>query len=284
MQVQGDVSGAGDTRDVDAGLTFIVPQDEKPVFHSAAYTGAEPKVFFEVEKRQVRIADIRNREQPTTIEREGFELLTVDTAVDDLYDDEAIENAYGPEVEALLKERFGASRVVIFDVTRRADTGDGAANPDGRRGPATRVHVDYTFKSGPQRLRDTLGDEEAERLLASGARVLQVNVWRPIKGPVRRSPLALADASSVAEEELVATDQVFPDRVGEIFQVAYGAGQRWYYASDMRRDEVFLIKGWDSADKTTRQFAPHGAFELPDTPTDAPARESIEVRTFVIME
>ena len=76
MQVQGDVSGAGDTRDVDAGLTFIVPQDEKPVFHSAAYTGAEPKVFFEVEKRQVRIADIRNREQPTTIEREGFELLT----------------------------------------------------------------------------------------------------------------------------------------------------------------------------------------------------------------
>ena len=72
---------------------------------------------------------------------------------------------------------------------------------------------------------------------------------------------ALADASSVAEEELVATDQVFPDRVGEIFQVAYGAGQRWYYASDMRREEVFLIKGWDSADKTTRQFAPHGAFE-----------------------
>ena len=284
MQAQVHMAEGEGVRDVDADLTFIVPQDEKPVFQSAAYTGAEPKVFFEVEKRQVRIADIRNREQPTTIEREGFELLTVDTAVEDLYDDEAIETIYGPEVEALLKERFGASRVVVFDVTRRADTGDGAANPDGRRGPATRVHVDYTFKSGPQRLRDTLGDAEAERLLSSGARVLQVNVWRPITGPVQRSPLALAGASSVAEAELVATDQVFPGRGGASFQGACGPGQRWYYASELRRDEAFLIKGWDSGDRTTRQFAPHGAFELPNTPADAPARESIEVRTFVIVE
>jgi hypothetical protein len=30
------------------------------------------------------------------------------------------------------------------------------------------------------------------------------------------------------------------------------------------------------------RFTPHGAFELPDTPEHAPARESIEVRTLVI--
>ena len=37
--------------------------------------------------------------------------------------------------------------------------GSGAANPDGFRGPATRVHVDYTPKSGPQRAKDSLGGQ-----------------------------------------------------------------------------------------------------------------------------
>lgn len=280
---------ATDTRathqdEIEAALTFIVPQDEKPVFHSAAYTGTVPKIFFEVEPRHVKIIDMRSRRTPATLEKEGFELWSVDTEVDDLNNDEAVTSAYFPEVEALLKKRFKANRVVIFDATRRSDGGDGASNRDGKRGPATRVHVDYTMKSGPQRFKDAVGQEEGERLLSSGARVIQVNVWRPIQGPVKRSPLALADASSVAPRELVATDQVFPDRVGEIYQVAYGPNQRWYYASEMRRDEVLLIKGWDSADTDGSQFAPHGAFELPHTPTDAPPRESIEVRTFVIID
>ncbi len=33
--------------DVQASLTFIVPQDGKPCFHSSALTGGLPKVFFE---------------------------------------------------------------------------------------------------------------------------------------------------------------------------------------------------------------------------------------------
>ena len=140
------------------------------------------------------------------------------------------------------------------------------------------------MKSGPQRAQDVLGEEEYNRLIADGAHVFQINVWRPISGPVQRSPLALADASSIATEELLATDQVFPDRVGEIYQVAHGQNQRWYYASEMETDEILLIKGWDSIDDGRAHFTPHGAFELPDTAPDAPARESIEIRTFVGVE
>jgi hypothetical protein len=271
-------------RTVEAELTFIVPQDEKPVFYSAAYTGTVPKVLFETEQRSVTVRDLRHGDIEPTLEREGFELQRIETAVEDLDDDEAVTTAYYAEIEAILKKRFSADRVVIFDATRRSDGGDGAANPDGKRGPATRVHVDYTLKSGPQRLKDAIGDAAGERLLASGARVVQVNIWRPIRGPVLRSPLAVADATTVAREELIATDQVFPDRVGEIYQLAYGDAQRWYYASEMTRDEVLLLKGWDTADKTGSGFAPHGAFDLPGTPPDAPPRESIEVRTFVVIE
>jgi hypothetical protein len=38
-----------------------------------------------------------------------------------------------------------------------------------------------------------LGEAEVARLTAKGARIVQVNVWRPIRGPVQRAPLALAD-------------------------------------------------------------------------------------------
>lgn len=269
---------------VEAPLSFIVPQDKKPEFHSAAYTGTVPRIFFEIEDRTVKIADVRELPAPAEFDREGFELLNSPTAVEDLNSDEAVTNEYYPEIVAMLKTRFGASRVEIFDATRRSDSGPGADNPDGARGPATRVHVDYTAKSGPQRLKDTVGEAEGERLLASGARIIQVNVWRPIKGPVQRAPLALADASSISKDDLIATDQVFPDRVGEIYHLVHRDRHRWYFASEMTRDEAFLIKGWDSKDPNGSHFAPHGAFQLPDQDPAAPPRESIEVRTFVIIE
>jgi hypothetical protein len=274
----------GRCADVSAALTFITPSDTKPAFYSSAYTGGAPQVLFETERHVVPIRDVRPLAGALSLDHEGFELLRHETAVGDLYDDEAIENVYYPEVETLLRTVTGASRVVIFDATRRSDGGAGARNRDGLRGPASRVHVDYTETSGPQRLKDLLGEVEAARLVASGARIVQINVWRPIRGPVARSPLALADASSVRAEDLIATDQVFPDRVGEIYHLAHHPSQRWYYAPAMTADEVLLIKGWDSLDDGRARFTPHGAFDLPDTPESAPPRESIEVRTLVVIE
>jgi hypothetical protein len=269
---------------VNAELTFIVPQDTKPYFESSALTGGAPKVHFKTELRTVSIADMRLIRDQLDMDVHGFELHTHPTEVDDLYDDDAIKERYEAELIDLLKAETGADHVIVFDYTRRSDSPQGAANPDGLRGPATRVHCDYTPKSGPQRAADTVGAKEVERVLAGGGRIIQVNVWRPISGPVQRSPLALADASSIASGELIATDQVFPDRVGEIYQLAHGSGQRWYWAPEMSRDEVIFIKGWDSIDDGRAMFTPHGAFELGDTPIDAPARESIEARTYLIFE
>ncbi len=280
----GAFSNAAETETaVMAPLTFITPQAEKPVFYSQASTGGAPKFEFQVEEHRVPIADLRPVADRFDLDREGFVLRRAPTAVRDLYDDDTVESAYFAEVEALLKRELGASRVEIFDATRRSDGGDGAANKDGKRGAATRIHVDYTAKSGPQRARDVLGADEVDRLLRDGARIVQVNVWRAIKGPVARSPLALADATSVEPGDLVATDQVFPDRVGEIYHLAYSPAQRWYYAPAMTPDEVLLIKGWDSLEDGRAQYTPHSAFPLPDQ-DGAPARESIEVRAIVVIE
>jgi hypothetical protein len=266
-----------------APLTFITPQAEKPAFYSQAFTGGAPRFEFQVEEHRVSIADMRTQAGRFELDREGFALRHAPTAVRDLYDDDTVESAYFAEVEALLKRELGASRVAIFDATRRSDGGEGAANKDGKRGAATRIHVDYTARSGPQRARDVLGQAEFDRLMHDGARIVQVNVWRPIKGPVARSPLALADAASIEPGDLVATDQIFPDRVGEIYHLAYNPSQRWYYAPAMTPEEVLLIKGWDSLEDGRAQYTPHSAFPLPDQ-EGAPARESIEVRTIVVIE
>ena len=270
--------------DVRAPLNFIRRQDTKPSLLSAALTGGEAEYFYETETHTVPISDMRDIADTLSIDHEGFELLHHETDVADLYDDTAVELAYRAEIEALLIARFGASQVVVFDATRRSDSGAGAQNPDGARGPAKQLHVDYTVKSGPQRAKEILGEIETARLMAAGSRIVQVNVWRPIRGPVQRSPLALADASTVAQDDLVATDQIFPGRVGEIYNVAHSPSQRWYYAPQMATDEVLLIKGWDSRDDGRARFTPHGAVHLANTYDDAPPRESIEVRTFVVIE
>ncbi|MGB1007967.1 MAG: CmcJ/NvfI family oxidoreductase, partial [Thalassobaculaceae bacterium] len=142
---------AGSGQELRAPLTFIRRQATKPQFKSAALTGGEPEVTFDLERHEVDIHDMRQVADRLTLDNTGFELRRAPTGVADLYDDAAITAAYEPEVIALLKGHTGADEVVIFDHTRRSDAATGASNPDGARGPASRVHVDYTVASGPQR-------------------------------------------------------------------------------------------------------------------------------------
>jgi hypothetical protein len=216
-------------------------------------------------------------EREMTLHRHGFELVRHRSAVRDFYDDE-VKRIYYPEAERLLKAATGASRVFVFDhmTRRRAISADGTG--DGRRQPVTRVHVDHTARSGPQRVRDLLADE-AEELLQG--RVQIVNVWRPIKGPLLDAPLAVCDAASVEPNDLVPSDLVYPHRVGETYSVTYRPSHRWFYFPNMRTDEALLLKCYDSKQDGRARFAPHTAFIDPNTPPDAPPRESIELRALV---
>ncbi len=177
--------------DVQAPLNAIVRQNGTPYFLSAALTGGTPDYHFRTEARTVTIHDIRPEADRLSVEREGFQPFRNRTSVDDLYDDETVAGACSREVEALLCEATGASRSIAFDHPRRSVNGDGAAKPDGMCGPARIVHVDCTVTSGPQLATGALGHETVERVLDNGARIAEINVWRPISGPVPRSPLVL---------------------------------------------------------------------------------------------
>ncbi|MEN8198350.1 MAG: hypothetical protein ABFS30_17915, partial [Pseudomonadota bacterium] len=80
--------------EITAPLNFIRRQDTKPVFHSAALTSGEMKYFFETEDHTVAISDMREIADTLSVDHEGFELLKSTSAVEDLYDDDAIEQVY----------------------------------------------------------------------------------------------------------------------------------------------------------------------------------------------
>jgi hypothetical protein len=106
-----------------------------------------------------------------------------------------------------------------------------------------------------------------------------INVWRPIRGPVQESPLAVCDARSIAPKDFIPTDLVYRDRKGEIYSVAFNPSHRWFYFPQMQTNEALLLKCYDSVDDGRARFTTHSAFTDPTSPPDAPARESIEART-----
>lgn len=228
---------------------------------------------------EIDVHDARAVADRLTLDREGLALMPHDTKVTDFYDAAQLADIYYPEIVDFLKVATGAGEVVVFDHTHRAD---GDVGPEkGVRPPVRNVHNDYTENSGPQRIRDVLPPDEAEKWL-SGRRYAFINVWRPINGTVETAPLAVADATSVPYEDFIAADLVYGDRTGEIFDVAYRPSHRWYYVSSQRQDEVMLLKCFDSNRDGTARFTAHTAFDDPTSPPDAKPRESIEIRTMVL--
>lgn len=260
---------------VQAVLGYIARGAGKPAIDLTS-PGDRVKRNFTADPRTMRIANGWLGPE-AALDREGFALTRHETAVQDFEDEAEIEAVYYPEVEALLKVATGASRVVVFDHNLRRDAVD-ASRTGKCRPPVRQVYNDYTERSAPRRLADLLGADAA----AAVRRFAVVNVWRPIKGPVETAPLALADTRSVAPEDFVAVDLVYPDRTGEIYHAAWSSRHRWVYYPRMDRNEALLIKGYDSLDDGRARFALHTAFDDPTTPPNAAPRESIEVRALVL--
>lgn len=228
----------------------------------------------------VLVRNGRAHEGRLSLDREGFLLARAPTSFAEFRDSDAVKASYYPEVEALVKRVTGAARVVVFDHNVR-HAPSALEKKNGAKEPVKRAHNDYTVKSGPQRVRDLLGGE-SEALLRR--RFAIVNVWRPIGNPVEESPLALCDAQSIAPEDLVATDLVYRDRIGETYALAPNPAHRWYYFPRMQTDEAVLIKCYDSAEDGRARFAAHGAFDDPSSPPNARPRKSIEARTLVFFD
>jgi hypothetical protein len=263
---------------VEGVLNYLAPMAERPMNLAYDPPPGVPRSTGAPEPHRVMIHDARPVASHLSLDSRGLAVVEHNSAVRDFYDEDELRRVYYPEAERLVAKFTGATRVLVFDHTVRRRVWGGVDRSAGTpRQPVTAVHNDYTVKSGPQRVRDLMG-EEAEELLSHRFEI--VNVWRPIRGPLRDAPLAVCDATTVAFTDFVPSDLVYRDRSGEIYRVKYNPAHRWFYVPEMQPDEAILIKCYDSALDKAR-FTAHSAFEDPTVPADVLPRESIELRTLV---
>lgn len=261
---------------VEAPLTFAVRDGAVPVSLPSRPGEGEGRYEGDHETRNVEITNAWPLADELSVDREGFQLVHHHTDVD-FYNDAERTTTYETEIENLIKQATGAKRVIVFDHTLRAGD-EGTRSERTVREPVQMVHNDYTDRSARQRLRDIVGDSEAEELMKG--RFAIMNVWRGNRQTVENMPLAFADARTIDPDDLISVERRSEDRIGEIQHLAHNPKQQWYYLPQIEPDEALLIKCFDS-DSSKAKLTAHTAFADPASRPDAPPRESIESRTFV---
>ena len=265
---------------VTAVMNYLVgDMEEKPAFYLYTPPPGVPQRTGRYIQQEMQIHDARPIVDQFSIDREGLTFTKHETQVLNFYDTEEVQSVYYPETAELVKQITGAEKVIVFDHNVRSAS-EAQRKEHGVREPVMSCHNDYTIGSGPQRVRDLLPPEEAEERLKH--RFAFINVWRPIRGPLQDHPLAVCDAQSISQDHFVATDLKYEGRTGEVYSVSHQPSHRWYYFSDMQRNEAMLLKCYDSKTDGTARFTAHSAFENPATPPNAAPRESIEARTIAL--
>jgi len=113
-------------KNLTATLHYLVRTSEKPARYVEEPPPGVPQWNGIDDPHEIRIEDARGREGEFTLDRNGFTLLTAPSQVQDFYSDEEVKRVYYPEVERLLAEVLGASRVFVFDHTVRNSAPTGA--------------------------------------------------------------------------------------------------------------------------------------------------------------
>jgi hypothetical protein len=261
---------------ITAEIPYTLETGEKLVNETFGPNNIRRRKTGNEETRPMTVHNGREHAGELTLDRSGFVLVEHKTAMKNFFDEQQLKSVYYPEIERLIKEQSGASRVVIFDHTLRSGN-ENEREEKLIREPVLSAHNDYTEWSGPQRVREIMGDE-AEALLERRFAIIQV--WRAIDKPIQSNPLAVADARSVAPEDLMIAERRYPHRVGQTYRLKYNPSHRWFYFPQMRRDEALVFTVYDSEKDGRARFTPHTSFDDPSTPPGAPPRQSIEMRAF----
>jgi hypothetical protein len=265
---------------IHAGLSYIVDTGVPPVRYIDWPEMADQEIPPQYELHDMIVRNGRPLQEIFNLDTHGFVFTEHKTGMKDFTDEIERKRTYDREVEELIKKHSGASHVVVFDHTIRV--GDEQAQKAGARPPVKGVHNDYTENSAPRRLRDILGDTEAERRMKKRWAIIQV--WRPIRGTVMIDPLGICDGRTIPHEGFILVQRRYRDRTAETYHIAYNPEHVWFYFPEMERDEALVFKVFDTDGGVPTRFTAHTAFDDPNTPPGAPPRESIETRTFAFFD
>jgi hypothetical protein len=278
MQIVAERPATGTIR---ARMNYIIDTGTPPVRYIDWPEMADKEVPPQYQQYEVTLRNGRPLRDTFKLDTHGFVFVDHHTTMKDFTDDAERKRVYDPEVAALIKKHSGASAVVVFDHTIRVGD-EKVQQTTGARPPVKGVHNDYTEASAPRRLREIVGDAEAERRFKKRWAIIQV--WRPIRGTVMIDPLGICDGRTIPEKGFILVQRRYKDRTGEVYHIAFNPEHVWYYFPRMERHEAMVFKVFDTDPNVPTRFTAHSAFDDPDTPPNAPPRESIETRTFAFWD
>lgn len=272
-------------------MRYLKPGSPPPELFFRETLQGETPVQPDWECREVRIQDIRSKEQEYSLDKDGFAIIDFDVDAPAQKDRGAVEGAYYSAVSARVKAELGASHALAFSHNYRlareysdaskqlASTvrNDNYTEDNFGRWPAAFVvHNDYSERGARQRLRELLSEREAKRRLKN--RFAIVILWRPINHPAEDVPLAVCRADSLSQGDFQTCTEHWPDREGEIYLYRYNPAQEWCYLSRMEPNRALLMMCFDSASDGRSRGVAHTAFRDPSSRPNAKPRESVEVR------
>ncbi|RYO83173.1 hypothetical protein DL766_001488 [Monosporascus sp. MC13-8B] len=247
----------------------------------------------------ITVEDMRDFEVAPTFHGNGYQLVKHKTMMHpDQFSNgrtpegkEFIHNAYFPEVKKLVQEITGAEvvRPYIFRTRHQFEKPtDFIASRKAGASALPLAHTDRDMTTGPNGVRDVFGEEEGNRLMKKYKRFAQINVWRGIGKRVDRWPLMFIDTSDIPggfkyEKHLAKIYSSNDPREAQRGVKAHDVvlvddpHYKYRYASNLEVDEAFVFSSFDSDEN---KVVPHGGFWDNSTRDDAPARTSIECRTW----
>jgi len=234
----------------------------------------------------VAIEDMRGRAGDFSLDREGFTVVTAPTSVTDFYDRPEVLRVYPQEAGELLRSLTGCAATAVLNTPVVRVSGRVGERPAGTTFTGDFVHADFSAAAAEYMLRRNLPPAEAEARLRN--RYAVYNIWRAFSGPPQDVPLALCDTRTVTPADKQYCSITMRSATGELMSwenitYLHSERHRWCYCSDMRRDEAYVFRGFDS-DPARGEQVPHSAFVNEGCPASAPPRASVEIRMFAFYQ
>ena len=247
------------------------------------------------EPHDVTIHDIRSARERVSLDAHGFMLAshasrvacTPEIAETNLIAQSGlppINKAYYDELLPLIRELSGA-RDVIPQATGLTVRFSRRSQRQSWAGAAGFIHLDVTSRSVERFLQFSLA--AANQPIKPWRRVVMYQTWRAVTEPPQDNLLTLCDRRSVPASDVVFYDAIIGDEGTALESVEarscrFGPGHRWWYASDMAREDLLVFIGYDSDDPQAVQPF-HTGFDVPGQETATP-RGSLEARFFAFYD
>ena len=77
----------------------------------------------------------------------------------------------------------------------------------------------------------------------------------------------MCDATTISQDQLITAERRTKDRIGHTQAMTYNGENKWYYFSEMKRNEALLIKTYESDEDIYGGPSGHSAFKNASAPS-----------------